>query len=456
MHARLLATVTLAAALLFPPLPRSVAQEARPNVLVIVTDDQREGTLWAMPETRRWFVQRGIRFPHAYVTTPLCCPSRSSIFTGRYAHNHGVTNNGQATVLDQESTVQRYLEEAGYTTAIIGKFLNLWDVEVPPPHFDLWATFSPPLYGPGYEDAVFNVNGQLATVDYSTDFIRKKAVQFLHGFEESDAAPWFLYVAPWAPHSPFHPADEYRRAPVPAWDGNPATQEQDLSDKPPWIQDDGADLAKGQAFRRKQGRTLMSVDDMVSQVMSALGTLGERGNTLVIFLSDNGFLWGEHGYTTKRVPYPQSIEVPFFMRWPGHLEPGTRDPRPVANVDIAPTILEAAGIRPDPRYPIDGWSLLGPHERDHRFLEYWTEPGAVPDWASVRSTTLQYVEYYDGADQVIFREYYDLLSDPWQLENLLGDGDPSNDPSPGQLADLKAQLQHDRRCAGTEGPGACP
>jgi arylsulfatase A-like enzyme len=443
--------------LLAIPVPLAAQPDPRPNILVIVTDDQRTGTLRVMPETKRWLRQRGVRFAEGYVSTPLCCPSRASIFTGRYAHNHGVRTNSDGELMDQGSTVQRYLRDSGYRTGFAGKFLNLWDLNDPPPNFDRWALFSPPRYGPGYHDAVFNVNGKFRTVNYSTTFLRSKSIQFLRGFDEQDdPTPWFLYVAPWAPHSPFHPQERYRDSPVPPWDGNPATQEEDLSDKPPWVRQDDGDLASGQSIRRKQLRTLMSVDDMVGALMRTLGELDERQDTLVIFVSDNGFLWGEHGYTSKRVPYPESVDVPLFMRWPGRLEPGTVDARPTANVDIAPTILDAAGIAPDPAYPMDGRSVFTSHVREQRFMEYWTEDDPVPTWASIRTNDLQYVEYYDAGGAIVFREYYDLASDLWLLENLLRDGKPGNDPPASELAQLAAEIEAGATCVGTEGPGACP
>jgi arylsulfatase A-like enzyme len=430
---------------------------ARPNILIIVTDDQRLGTLVVMPQTKHWLRDRGVRFTEGYVSTPLCCPSRASIFTGRYAHNHEVRTNGDAGLLDQASTVQRYLHDGGYATAFAGKFLNLWDLNVTPPNFDHWALFSPPLYGPGYHDAVFNVNGKIRTVSYSTRFIGNKALQFLHDFEEQDdAKPWFLYVAPWAPHSPFHPEERYKKTPVPSWEGNPGTQEVDLSDKPPWVQEDNGDLDSGQRIRRKQMRTLMSVDDMVGELMGTLGQLDERQDTLVIFVSDNGYLWGEHGYTSKAIPYPEAVDVPLFMRWPGQLGAGTAIRRPVANVDIAPTILDAAGIVPDPAFPMDGRSVFDAHIRQTRFLEHWGATGPIPTWASIRTEDLQYVEYYDAAGELIFREYYDLRSDPWLLENLLGDGDTTNDPPALELQQLSQEVERGGTCQGTEGPEACP
>jgi arylsulfatase A-like enzyme len=130
-----------------------------PNILIIVTDDQRAGTLGVMPQTRRWFQQQGTTYTNAFATTPLCCPSRSSILTGRYAHNHGVLKNFMGGRLDHATTIERRLDQAGYTTGIAGKFLNSWKPEDDPPNFDRWAIFNPHI-DPGYFNSRFNVNGK--------------------------------------------------------------------------------------------------------------------------------------------------------------------------------------------------------------------------------------------------------------------------------------------------------
>jgi hypothetical protein len=159
-------------------------------------------------------------------------------------------------------------------------------------------------------------------------------------------------------------------------------------------------------------------------------------------------MWGEHGLgAEKRFPYTQSVQIPLLMRWPGRVAAGTTDGRLVANVDILPTVLQSAGISPDPAYPEDGVSLLTPGARSRLLLEYWRSPdGGPPGWASIRTPIYQYIEWY--ADDGVTRtatEYYDLVGDPWQLQNLLTDGDPSNDPN---VSALSSQLALDRQCLG--------
>jgi arylsulfatase A-like enzyme len=437
--------------------PAGAATESaqRPNILVIVTDDQRVDQMVVMDKTRKWFRREGVHFPRALVTTPLCCPSRGSIFTGMYVHNHLIRGNRDSSRLDQRSTVQRYLNEAGYRAAIVGKYFNDWDLRNDPPHFDRWAIFRS-----GYRNKPFNINGRLRDVpQYTTDFIRDRAARFLRSSERSDAAPWLLFVTPNAPHGPSRSAARYEDARVPNVRSNPAVREKDRTDKPLGVQRESLNPERRSRLWLRQLRTLLSVDDMVGSLMRQLSELGERRRTLALFLSDNGFLLGEHGVENKRWPYTESVTVPLFARWPGRLRAGTVDSRMVSNVDIVPTILDAAGVSPDPDYPLDGRSLLDAWTRDRLLLEYFIDPSGmrVPAWASTRGLTYQYVEYYDQATgEITFREYYDLVNDPWQLVNLYGDSDRLNDPPPETSSGLSARLARDLRCEGTTGASACP
>ena len=305
----------------------------------------------------------------------------------------------------------------------------------------------------------FNINGSHQRVKrYSTDYIAARSVQLLRSFESEDRRPWFLYVAPFAPHAPYEPSKKFRKAKVPKFRRNPAMRETDRTDKPQWVQEKGPKRTKGRKVWRLQERMLLSVDRLVNRVLTTLDTLNERAPTMVFFLSDNGFTLGEHGLQQKHSPYTQSVQIPFAMRWPGHVGSGVVDPRIVATIDIAPTIYDAAGITPDEERPVDGRSLLASDERDRILLEYHhREDRAVPTWSSTRTTTYQYTEYYsEDLQEVIFREYYDLVVDPWQLTNVLADADMTNDPDPGDLTQYSITVRRDRRCEGTEGPEACP
>lgn len=437
----------------------SAQTDRRPNVLIFVTDDQRAtNTMWVMPKTSRYFRRQGVSYPNAFAVTPLCCPSRATILTGRYAHNTGVRRNGPSSLgaLDRTTLFPRQLQQAGYRTAMVGKLFNSWRIGRRPPHFHRWATGGDPYVNP-----TFDVNGSVGRVaGYSTNLVGRFANRFLREFETDDAAPWFLYVAPTAPHFPWVPAAGHRSASVGPWPGNPAVFEKDRSDKPPFVRSTFFSLSDGRGVRSGQLRLLMSVDDMVGSVFETLRRLGEARSTLAIFISDNGYLWSEHGLGQsggrgqKRVPYTHSIQIPFFLRWPGRVAAGGLDRRITGTVDIAPTVLDAAGVVPDPSAPpFDGRSVLSSGRRTRLVLEYWRERGMrIPTWASLRTRRFQYVEYYQDG-RTAFREYYNLVRDPWQLRNLFHDGNRANDPD---VATIAAQLRRDRRCEGTTGVTACP
>lgn len=424
--------------------PVSATEPPKPNILLIVTDDQRAtGTLGIMPKTRGWFVSEGTKYSNGFVSTPVCCPSRASVFTGRYAHNHGVYKNTDAENLDHDITIQRYLGDAGYGTAIAGKFLNQWDLSQPPPHFDRWA-----ILGGGYYNAHYNVDGiELDVPAYSTTFLKTYALSVIDYFEVRDASPWFLVIAPTAPHRPFVAEERYADAPVGSWAGNPAVKEKDRSDKPLYVRKGDASLEDGRRLRRLQLRTLLSVDDLVDEVMQHLETVGELDRTLAVYTSDNGFLWAEHGRTGKGMPYTEAVKVPFLLRWPGEVEEGVVDGRLAMNIDIAPTLMEVAGLSPD--VPMDGRSLLSGETRSRLLIEQFSGTGP---WAALRTKRYHYIEYYDTEGEVRFREHYRLLKDPWQLRNVFGDGKKGNEPN---KAELHEKLEQARSCVGTTGSDAC-
>lgn len=440
------------------PRPAAVGTVAstlptRPNILVIVTDDQRaEGTLEVMAKTRRWFQGGGTTYRNGFATTPLCCPSRSTIFSGRYMHNHGVLTNDDAGRLDHRFTLQRYLGDAGYQTAMAGKFLVSWDTDKAPPYFDHFA-----LTAGGYIDAAFNVDGAWRRVPYSTDFVADKTVDFLEGFEKRDASPWLLYLAPQAPHGDFTPSPRYANAAVGKWRPGPGVFETEKRDKAPFLRPMSRSLASSEMERRQQLRTLLSVDDLVDRVMRRLEKLGEADNTLAFFTSDNGYFWGEHGLNSKGLPYTESVKVPFLVRWPVRLRASVTSQRLVAGIDILPTVLDAAGVAPRTvGRPLDGRSLLAPGSRRRLLLEFHRGHRRYPSWASLRTESWQYLEYYEEDDTTVsFAEYYDLVEDPYQLENLLGTREGSHGGGP-DIDELSAELARHRRCQGRSGPSACP
>jgi arylsulfatase A-like enzyme len=393
--------------------------EARtaPNVLVVMTDDQSaHATMAVMPETRRLIGRRGTTFLEAHATTPKCCPSRASFFTAQYVHNHRVTSNNVPARLRQERTVQRLLQQRGYRTGIFGKYLNAWPLRVDPPFFDDWAIMSG-----GYRKANWNDHGRVGRQRlYSTDLISDRTVGFIRDAErEDDEQPWLAWVTPYAPHLPSIPARRHSDSPLPSFPVTPAIGEDDFSDKPDFL-----DTARGypdqiETARDDGRRSLMAVDEMVARLVDELKRRDELENTLLVFTSDNGFLQGEHGALVgKDLPYRASTQIPLLVRWAGHFRAGTERRDLVSNVDVATTILRAAGVE----RATDGKSLLSKRRRDRLFLEHFGARNmrgtlVLPPWRSLRTPDFHYTEHRELNGDLLFREYYDLRTDPWELEN---------------------------------------
>jgi arylsulfatase A-like enzyme len=397
-----------------------------PNVLVIVTDDQPLNTMSAMPKTKRLLDRGGTRFVNAFATTPTCCPARASIMTGQYAHNHGVTRNSLAKRLAQTETLQSYLQGAGYFTALAGKYLNQWPIERDPPHFDRWAMYSSDDDNHRYYyGGRWNIDGRVEKrEEYATRLIRRTALEYVNAGIESKG-PWYVYVAPTAPHSDLQqlpePEPRFESAPVVPWDPPLSTTEKDRSDKPGYVRSIRPGGRRGARARTAQLRSLRSVDLLVASLLSRIRHAGQDRDTLVVYLSDNGYMWGQHGLVTKHVPYSESVRIPFLFRPPAAFAGPPVDRRLVTNVDVAPTIMDAAGLSPD--HVMDGRSLLRQGwGRSEVLLESWGSPALkMPRWAALRSRAAQFTEYYAGGE-VTDSEYYDLRSDPLQLRNLLPKG----------------------------------
>jgi arylsulfatase A-like enzyme len=477
-----------------PAPPDSATPLRKPNVIVILTDDQRsEGTMEAMPKTMKWFQEGGVggsgiaaggtRFTEATGTTPLCCPGRSTIVSGRYTHNTQVVHNQKQITeeFDQSQTLQAYLgrPQGNYFRGHIGSYLTV-EPWIGPPHFDRWALNHGPYFPPldVNENGVRKV-GYQGIQQYSTTYFKEKAVEFLQEADQGGQT-FFLHLGTNAPHSPYDadtPYNEanYPQSNFPSYTQTPAQLETDLSDKPQWVRDWKDDNIFGtspEGQRLRQLRTLKSVDDLVDELFTQLEQQGDAADTLAFFTTDNGYNWNDHGLTQKSKPYIPGTQVPLFMRWPANpqVRRNFSDTRLAANVDIAPTVMDAAGLAPDAGTPMDGVSLLDDSPLRTRILsEYWgdqKEDGQggrrwkVPPWAALLTKDYHYIENYD-ADGIVptFREFYDLRNDPHELTNLYGgDGDPSNDPATDPpAATLHEQLMRDRACQGSQcapGPGA--
>jgi arylsulfatase A-like enzyme/chitodextrinase len=434
-----------------PSEPLTATTQSRsPNIVIINTDDQRADTLEYLPKIREWMVDQGTLYSNAYVSTPSCCPSRATLLSGRYVHNNN--QFGQQTLgFDQNATIQRWLRDAGYFTGHSGKYLHWLPLSQVPPHWDRWTYFKG-----GYTDVWMRwdqVTRQ--TSGYSTTITFDRALGYLDDFESrDDDRPFYLHLTPVAPHSPFVAEGRYANASVPPLVTTPSHFETDRSDKPSWVRNRSTTLTSAQNTRTAMIRTLYSVDDQVDRLMRRLDQLGELDNTLVIFTSDNGYFWGEHSLTSKFLPYQQSVRVPFAIRWPGGVAAGAVDDRWATHVDIAPTVLAAAGIPLDV-LALDGRDLLSGHRRSAALTEYYYDTAngnSIPTWAAIETDAYLYVEYYSTSRDRItptYREYYDKLVDPFFLLNRLGDGTTANDPD---VASLSAALAAIKDCSGE----ACP
>ena len=437
----------LAIALCLLALVAPTVAAKRPNLLVVMTDDQRaDGTLDVMPETRRRIAGQGLTFLNAHATTPKCCPSRASFFTGLYAHNHRVRSNSQARNLNQFVTVQRLLQAEGYYTGIFGKYLNSWPIEADPPFFNEWAVSKT-----GYLRTLWNVDGRLRIGrGYSTDYIAAKVERFIREADErDDGQPWLAWVTPHAPHAPSKPPARFRNAFLPPFPLTPAMQETDVSDKPEFL-----DRARNQdetlvTLRDDGRRTLMAVDQLVDRILDELRRRGEADNTLVVFTSDHGYMLGEHGGVVgKDLPYTASTQIPLLLRWPGHAPEGGTNSNLVASIDVPTTLLAVARVDQQ----TDGRSLLAPGSHEALLAESrgsFAEDGAalMPAFQSMRTATYRYAEYYtERTFDLIFREYYDLTTDPWELENK------ADTLTPEQIAELSGQLAQYGVCAGRSCP----
>ncbi|OQY27812.1 MAG: hypothetical protein B6I38_09770 [Anaerolineaceae bacterium 4572_5.1] len=385
----------------------------RPNFLIILTDDQRFDTMQYMPKTQELIFDQGVTFSHGYVNSPLCGPSRANILTGMHVHNHNVTTN--KSDLDVETFVED-LQSNGYFTGLVGKYINQWKGEQRP-EYDYWASIF--RDASRYYDPDINVNGtwQWQIPGYITDIMRDLVLDFVDEASRK-LKPFFLLFALDAPHGPATPAheDEGLYTDLPPH-RPPNFNEEDISDKPetinwrPLFNDE--EIEGIEEFRRKQILTLISADRAIEAIVNKLEETGELDNTVIIFLSDNGKLWGEHRLESKGAVYEESIRVPFGLRYPPLVpEPYTED-KLVGSIDIAPTLYDLANI-PIPE-KFDGLSLVplltGGEWREEMFLECWPSRG---HWTAIHSGRYKYVETDDHLS-----EFYDLEKDPYELENMI-------------------------------------
>jgi arylsulfatase A-like enzyme len=450
---------------------RAEAQQARPNVVVLMTDDQTAESVRVMPNVLRLLGDQGVTFDRSFVEFALCCPSRATLFTGQYSHNHHVRGLsppfGGYIKLDTSSWLPLWLKDAGYTTIHLGKFLNGYGTQNPnpaeiPSDFDDWqGSVDPSTYQ--YYGYTLNENGVLTTYGedrdpalYQTDFYGRRASELIERHAISPS-PFFLSVAFLGPHhggpsesddprnlktpavAPRH-RNALARAPLPL---DPSFNEIDTSDKPRGIYNRvSITLERTAAIREayhQRLESLLAVDDAVGQIVEALQRTGELNRTLIVFTSDNGFLHGEHRVPFGKVlPYEPSIRVPLIIRGPG-VPRGQQRSQLVTNTDLSPTILDAAGARAG--ITQDGRSLF-PVMRDSG-LEWGRDllifgRGTRVRYNAIRTPRFIYTAYAGGG-----RELYDLQTDPYQLNSV--HADPAYDAV---RRELTRRLKRLRNCRG--------
>ncbi|MFL5736274.1 MAG: sulfatase-like hydrolase/transferase [Actinomycetota bacterium] len=413
----------------------------QPNIVLILTDDQRYDEL-SMPGVRSALMDKGVTFSNGFVVDPLCCPSRATILTGKYSHGTDIYSNipphgGFATFTnagEDQSTIATWLNDAGYYTGFVGKYLNGYSVNRTsyiPPGWDQWNALA--LNGSpggehigGYYDYYMSVNGAQKfygdkSADYSTNVLGTDAVDFVKNAPTS--RPLFLYFAPRAPHGPAVPANRDRNTfphlqpPRP-----PNYNEQDVSDKPQYIRNlsplTSSMMKTNDDLFLHQNQSLLRVDDFVTSIVGALRQAGRLDNTLIVFASDNGLALGEHRWTGKLVPYEESIRVPIIARYDALTKGAKVDPHLVANLDFAPTFASAAGVDAP---GAEGSSFLplmdgnGAGWRTNFLVEHAMSP-QVPTYCAIRNQRYLYVKYETGEE-----ELYDLSTDPYELDNLAQD-----------------------------------
>ena len=484
----LVCSVTLLALGCSSPEPSQEAEEAstQPNIIFVLTDDLDYASAQRMPNLRSLLIDQGMSFENAFVSHPVCCPSRSTILTGLYDHNHDVRSNNppdggfQKFVSEghEENTIAVNLQEGGYQTAFFGKYLNGYPAGDPthvPPGWDEWYGKEE---GQKLYDYDINENGEVVsygseTEDFYTDVLSGQATDFVRRAAPEER-PFFMYVAPTAPHGPATPAERHKgafadeEAPRP-----PSFNEEDVSDKPSWIRNSDS-LSAGEVsgiedYYRQRLESTLAVDEMVASLVEELEATGELDNTFIFFTSDNGFEQGEHRVKTgKNRPYEESARVPLLVRGPG-VPSGSEVENLAINTDFAPTFAGLAGTE----FPADGRSLLpllrdeDPSWRSAVLLERLPAdesggegsgkakgkgkakdkvkakgkakgkagPGGSP-FEAVRTATHKYVEYDNGE-----KELYDLEADPYELENIYENADPS------LIEDLEARLNALRTCS---------
>jgi N-acetylglucosamine-6-sulfatase len=394
---------------------------SQPNILVIVGDDLRWDALgvtghpfFKSPNLDR-LANEGALFQNSFVVHSLCSPSRATLLTGLYSHQHRVLDN-DTPLQSRLTTVPQILEAAGYETAFIGKwhmgFLNA----APKPGFTHWVSF----IGQGkYLNPAINVDGKrIQTNGHMTDILTNYALEFLGRDRQK---PFFLMLSHKAVHDPFTAQARFYRIYENANIIFPATHGEDLSSKPAFLQEYSGFFKQNLKLRIQQYyECLAGVDESVEKILAILTQKNLLDNTLVIFTGDNGFLLGEHNVGDKRLAYEESMRVPLLARYPKWFAAGTRRETFALNIDLAPTLLEAAGISPPGAMPgISLRKLARSEARRHCFLYEYTADtavAAIPPIRAIRTHDFKYIRYFDSTAT---EELYDMRNDFIEKNNLV-------------------------------------
>jgi len=410
------------------------------NVVFILTDDHRFDAMGFMGHpflktpNLDTIAANGVHLKNAFVTTSLCSPSRASILTGLYTHKHRVIDNNRAV---PEGTLYfpQYLQKAGYSTGFFGKWHMGGGSDGPRPGFGKWVSFKgqghylPP--GPNY---TLNVDGErVKQKGYITDELTDYAIEWMKQQKPTEK-PFFMYLSHKAVHANFTPADRHEgRYADSAW-SRPATQDSTPSDrmKPRWLRDQrnswhGVDFPYHseldvEEYYKRYCEAFLAVDESIGRVLGQLKEMGILDETLVIYMGDNGFMFGEHGLIDKRVAYETSIRVPMVMQCPDLFKGGTVVEEMVANIDIGPTVLDAAGVKKPPH--MDGASFIPIAQgketewRDYFLYVYYWEKNfpQSPTVFCLRGDKWKYITYYGLWDT---DELYDIETDPDETTNLI-------------------------------------
>jgi len=429
----------------------------RPNIVVIITDDQRFDALSCMghPFLRTPNLDRirneGVLFSNAFVTTSLCSPSRASFLTGTYAHTHGVMLNA-TNDYDPAATpsfCQILREQGGYRTAFVGKWHLDSTEDNPREGFDYWLSFK----GQGvYFDPQLNENGKrFKRQGYITDILTEYADQWIRRTADR---PFCLYLSHKAVHGPFQPAPRHKGKYTDVEIAEPANYRDSRRGKPEWkrtrwtnrlrssVPPEVVDEAEQAPFTpRKYHKgymeAILAVDEGVGKILDTLDELGIADDTIVMFTSDNGYFLGQHGRGDKRLAYEDSIRIPMVMRYPRRVKAGSTMEQMMLNIDVGPTMLEFAGVKAPPvMQGLSAATILAGGEAPWRkgFLyEYWQDlTPSIPRMVAIRTERWKYVRYPD-IDQ---HELYDLLADPLELVNLVDRPDHA-----GRVKQLRAELE---------------